>query len=392
MVKKYIFIIACTFFIITTSTACWNNRPLKSVSICSAIGIDKPEEYPIEISAQVAKSSALGISEHAKDEKAYVFASLAAHTFHGCSRNLFTTHLDRDIYVNHVQLILIGEEYAKNGVADALEYWERDHECSVDAIVVVAKGLKATKVLQLESELQDVPAIHIVRAVKNTEATSEAYEISLYEALTKLNSKGYEMTLGCFQFEQGSDGTSLQEMDVRGAAVFKEDKLVGWMDKDDTKSLRIVEDKLTGGVFEIPNPLEKGTYINYELFSAKTKCEFHIKENMPSFRIKVEAKGGISEVHGEETYITSSSIKILESATNKVLKKQIEKTIYRAQHKFKSDIFGFGHKIYQNNPEYWETIKDSWDSIYESMPISVEVKSSTFEFQAGRLFERVETN
>jgi len=272
-----------------------------------------------------------------------------------------------------------------------LEYYERDHEFSMDALVVVAKGLKATKVLQAESDLQDVPAIHIYRTIKNTKATSEAYEISLFDALTRMNTDGAEMTVGSFQFEPGSDETSLQNMDLRGAAAFKGDKLVGWLDKDDTKSLRIIENKLTGGVFEVPNPIEKGTYINYELFSAKSKCQLSIKDNKPSFHIKVEASGGISEIHGEKTEVTSSNIKILESAANKVLKQMIEKTLNKAQHEFKSDIFGFGHKLYQDNPQFWESIKDNWDSIYQSMPISVEVKVSTFEFQAGRVFERIET-
>lgn len=392
MGKKCTLIIVLFLSLTTFLTGCWNNRPLKSISICSAIGIDKPDnEYPIEISAQIAKSSALGTTEQAKSkEKAFVFASLSANTFHGCSRNLFTIHLDRDIYVNHVQLIVIGEEYAKNGVTDALEYWERDHECNMDALVVVAKGLKATKVLQTESELQDVPAIHIAKTLKNTKATSEAYETNLYDALTKMNTEGIEMTLGSFQFEPGSSETSLQNMDARGAAAFKGDKLVGWLDKDDTKSLRIVENEFTGGVFDIANPIEKGKYINYELFSAKTKCELNIEDNKPSFHIKVEARGGVSEIHGEKTQVTSSNIKILESATNKVLKQMIEKTLYKAQHEFKSDIFGFGHKIYQDNPHYWGKIKDNWDNIYESMSISVDVKVSTFEFQAGRILEEVQ--
>lgn len=392
MAKKSILVTVFLLSIIVILTGCWNNRPLKSIGMCTAIGIDIPDNnYPIEISAQIAKASAMGTTELATKEKAYVFASLSANTFHGCARNIFSIHLDRDMYVNHIKLIVIGEQFAKNGIADGLEFYERDHEFSMDALVVVAKGLKATKVLQAESELQDVPSIHIYRTIKNTKATSEAYEINLYDALAKMHTEGIEMTVGCFQFEPGSDETSLQNMDVRGAAAFKGDKLVGWLDKDETKALRIVENDLTGGVFDVPNPIEEGTYINYELFAAKTNCKLSIEDNMPSFQIKVEAKGGISEIHGEKTQVTSSNIKKMESATNELIKQIIEKTLYKAQHEFKSDIFGFGHKIYQDNPSYWEIIKNDWDNIYENMPISVEVKVSTFEFQAGRVYERIET-
>ena len=206
-----------------------------------------------------------------------------------------------------------------------------------------------------------------------------------------MNTEGVEMTLGCFQFEPGSDGKSLDEMDVRGAAAFKGDKLVGWLNKDETKALRITENELTGGVFEIPNPFQVGKYINYELFSASTEYEVNIKDNKPSINIKVKARGGISELQGEDTVINEANIKTIESAAGEYIKQQIEKTVNRAQHELNSDIFGIGLKICKSDPKYWDTIKDNWYDIYASVPINVEVNVSTFEFQAGRLFGRSKT-
>lgn len=391
MKKKRLHITVVSLLIMLLLTGCWNNRPLKDLGICTAIGIDKPEYYPIEVSAQIAKTSALGTQAEGggtSGEKAFFYASLKAFTFHGCARNIFTTHLDRDLYVNHVQLIVIGEEYAKLGIADGVEFWERDHECSIDTLVIIAKELQATKVLQAESEYQKVPAVHIVKSIRNTEATSEAYEITLFDALQKMNTEGVEMTLGSFRFEPGSDGTSLDEMDVRGAAAFKGDKLVGWLNKDETKALRITENELTGGVFEVPNPFQEGKYINYELFNASTKYEVSIQNNKPSINIKVEAKGGISEIQGDDTVVNESNIEVMESAAGKYIKQQIEKTVSRAQHELNSDIFGIGLQICKSDPQYWETIRENWYDIYQSVPVNVEVNVSTFEFQAGRIFGR----
>ena len=201
-------------------TGCWNNRSLKSVGISAAIGIDEEDDL-IDFSLQIAKPSAQGSEQAQSQEKGFMFANLAAVTFHGGARNLFTVNLDRDVYIQHVQLIVIGEELAKKGVADALDFWERDHEANINALVVVAKGLKASKVLQAESDVQKIPAFHIVQTIKNTEASSEAYQINLFDALKKMNTEGEEMTQGSFQFSPGSNQSSLQDMDARGAAAFK---------------------------------------------------------------------------------------------------------------------------------------------------------------------------
>lgn len=371
-------------------TGCWNNRPLKTIGISAALGFDKSDksDKKFEFSIQIVKPSALATEQKQTNEKAFVFGDLSAITMHGAARNLFTVNLDRDVYIQHVQLIVIGEDLAREGIADALDFWERDHEQNINSRIIVAKGLKASKVLQAESEVQKIPSVHILNSLKKKITTSEAYEITLYDALTKMKTPGEELILGSIQFALGTGNTSLQNMDLRGAAAFKGDKMVGWLDKNDAKALQIIENKTEGAVFEVPNPYEEGKFINYEIMKSKAKCEVKIEDNKPSFHIKITVYGGPSEIHGNRTPVNSSSINKMEQATSEVIKKLLKKTLNKAQHELKSDIFGFGHKIYQYNPKYWETIKDDWDTIYESMPISVEVNVSTYEFQAGRTYGR----
>lgn len=378
--------------VLTTSilmTGCWNNRTLKTVGISVAIGLDKSDELDknIEFSIQFAKPSALG-TEKKTNEKAFIFGNLSANTMHGAVRPLFTVNLDKEVYIQHVQLIVIGEELAREGVADALDFWERDHEQNINSRVIVAKGMKGSRILQVESDVQKIPVIHILNSLKLKKLTSEAYEISLYDALTKMYTPGEEMILGNIQSTSGADITSLQNMDLRGAAAFKGDKMVGWLDKDDTKCLQMVENKTKGAVFEIPNPYEEGRYILYEIIKSKAKCELKVEDNKPFFHINVTVYGGPGEILGSRTPVNSISIKEMEYATSQEIKKLFEKTLYKAQHELKSDIFGFGHKIYQKNPKYWEAIKDDWDTIYESMSVSVDVKVSTNEFQTGRTYGR----
>ena len=68
-------------------------------------------------------------------------------------------------------------------------------------------------------------------------------------------------------------------------------------------------------------------------------------------------------------------MKELENEFNEKLKSIIDETIYMAQKKYKSDIFGFGNYIYKNNLKKWNIIKDKWNNeIFPEIKIDTEIK------------------
>jgi spore germination protein KC len=240
------------------------------------------------------------------------------------------------------------------------------------------------------SEADKIPAKHISDTIKNTKATAQSYKISVYDFLEKINTEGQEATAGAFQFRPSSDQTNLMQMDVRGTAVFKGDKLIGWLNPEETMGLNMIENKAAGAVFDVRNPLVPGKYFVYEFLANKTSVKAVIKNGKPSIRIKAKPIGGINLVTGRFP-VNSNTVKLLQEASGDHIKKMLEKTVDRAQHELKSDIFGFGHKIYQANPAYWNQIKDNWDAIYPTIPVDVEVDAKIREFGVNLIYERIRT-
>ena len=384
MMKKKGWKIAVLVLFILLLSGCWNNRPLKTIGINAAIGIDRVQDNKIEFSVQLVKPAALA-AEPPKNEKAYIFASNISDTLHSAGRNLFTYYLNKTVYIDHVQLIVIGEDMARDGIADAIDFWERDHEANVNSLIVVSKDIPAKTVLQAESEMEEIPTQQIVKSIKLTVLTAEAYESSLFDVISSLNAEGIELVTGIIQFKPGSDYKSLSDIDLRGACVFKGDRLVGWLGPNDIKSLMIIQNNTKGGLFEIVNPYVQNEVFNYEMLKAATKTKVTIQDGQPKIKLNIEISGGLSELHGEAPDFTSSNFKVLEDATAEGIKSIVENTIDLCQHDFESDIFGFGLMLARKYPDYWEQNKDDWDQIYPSLSIEVEVKVTIKEF--GRIYE-----
>ncbi|GEM_PF-5786640 len=381
--KRHGLKISISILFILSLTGCWNNRPLKNIGINSAIGIDRVEGDKIEFSVQIVKPSALA-TEKNTTEKAFIFASNISDTVHSAGRNLFTKFLNKTIYINHVQLIVIGEDMAKAGVTDALDFWERDFEANFNAIVMVTKDVDAKTVLQAESEMELIPIEQINKSIKNTKLTTEAVESSLLSCISALNSEGSDLVTGLIQFREGGDYSSLSDIDLRGAAVFKGDKLAGYIGPNDVKSLLIITNKAHGGLFEIPNPFGKNEVFNYEMVSASTKIKIEFQDGEPVFSLKIKLTGGLSELHGKSPSFTEENIKIFEDAVSGQIKTMVEKTIDITKTEFDSDIFGFGQELTRKYPDYWEQIKGKWDEIYKTLPVKIEVEASINDF--GRIY------
>lgn len=372
-------------------TGCWSNRPLKTLAIVSAVGVDVTGGL-LDVSVQLVKASAMGTSEGQTtggDEKAVINVSLASKSMMYDVRNLFSLVLPKNGYFNHVLLLVISEEAAKLGIADFMDFIDRDHEYDVNQLVVICKGVRASKVLETESEAEKIPAKHIADTIRNTKATSMAYEVDVYDLLKKINTEGEEATAGVFEFRPGSDQSNLMQMDVRGTAVFKGDRLIGYLDADETVALNIIQGNPTEVVWDLINPIT-GKYFNYEFLEHNTSIEPVIKDGKVSIRVKVETDGacGINTINGDFP-VNSSTVKIMVDAAGASVKERLEGLIDRVQHVFKSDIFGFGHIIYQKDPAYWNQIKDDWDTLFQTLPVTVEVHAKLTEFNTNLAYERI---
>ena len=107
----------------------------------------------------------------------------------------------------------------------------------------------------------------------------------------------------------------------------------------------------------------------------KTKPIITFENNIPKIKLKIKADGAILEMQCKRNLEETKIMKELENEFNEKLKSIIDETIYMAQKKYKSDIFGFGNYIYKNNLKKWNIIKDKWNNeIFPEIKIDTEIK------------------
>lgn len=350
-------------------TSCWGYMDLSELSLASALGIDIDQQGQVIVSVQIVKSSAAKKSEGGGgSDKGTVVLSNTDDTVFAALRGLLKK-VNNKIFFSSAQVIVIGEEAAKAGVKDYLDFILRDHETQYKALVVVAKGTTANEILKQEYGLTKVPGNYIHHTLKNAKSTGFTEEMALLEVARELLTQGRDLSLPTI--EKVGEGT-----ETEGHAVFLGDKLVGFLDKYETRGYMFATGRIKNVVMDVKNPFDQNKSFLIETMKASEKRKVEWGENkLPKIIMDIKVEANIGEIMADIDIGDKEVIKRLENACDEMIKGEVLKTVKKCK-ELKCDTLGLGMKVIDKEYEYWQEIKDQWNTqIYPNIEVEVNVKT-----------------
>lgn len=375
--KNQVLVFIMIVFTCIFATGCWNNRDLTDVSIVIAIGIDKTEDNKIELTVQIVNASVMQRQNGGSAEKAYWVFSSTGETVFEALRNQLTT-VDGKLFNSHVQLLVLGESLAKEGIQSGLDFFERDHELNLQANVIITKGISAKEVLQAESELESLPAMHLVDIIKNNTALAKMKEVSLFELLREMGSQGREPVVSVVspKIQDSKEQLLIKDLQIEGVAVLKGDKLVGELNSIETRGLLFITNKVSSTIINIPNPLHEDKKVAIEVTQSNATMDVELKDGQLTLLVDVNEEGNIGGQQDSGDLTTREMVSRLEEETKKVIDKEIRDVIKVAQKEYEADIFGFGDIVHRKYLDYWKQVKEHWNEEFSQAAVEVNVKSN----------------
>ncbi|UVI28586.1 Ger(x)C family spore germination protein [Paenibacillus spongiae] len=369
-------ILAC--FVILTG--CWSRKELNDLGIVLAIGIDKAgKQY--EVSVQVVNPGEVAVKRGGTSGYSPVtLYSSKGNTIAEAIRRL-TTVTPRKTYFSHIRILVLSESLARQGIGRTLDYLSRDHEFRSDFYIAIAREMAAKEILGYMSPLEKIPANKLFHSLEVAEKEwSPIIAVQLNELTEDLLRKGdnpvltgirvagdKELGLRKENVESIIPGAVLQ---VRGLGVFKDDKLVGWLNETESKGYSDLTDKLHRTAVEMACP--EGGKLAVDIVSSKTKLTGKVVGGEPEGRAVIRTEADVSDVECQIDLSKADTFADLEKRTAAILKRHSEAAVAKAQ-KLETDIFGFGEAVRRANPAFWRKAKLDWDSRFAKLPVRIEV-------------------
>jgi spore germination protein KC len=383
--KRVAIILILAIFCLTASS-CWSRRELNQLAIVVGLGIDKVgDQY--QVSLQMVNPSEVATQGEGTGRTPVILYKEKGKTIFETIRRL-TTLTPRKAFFAHLQMMVISEEVAREGVKKVLDFFWRDHEIRFDFFLVIARKRKAEDVLHVLTKLERIPSRKLYSSLETAEKYWAPVEAATMDRFVRsLLSEGITPTLTGLTVE-GNPQLGAQKENIEnlsrnvtlkysGLAVFKEDRLVGWLDEMESKGRNYIHDKVNSTVGSIPCPQEKKKLLTVEIIRSDTEVIGKIESGKPAIYIDLSMETNLSEVQCSKLDVSQPDvIQQIEKAGEKKLKEILESSIYAAQKKYKADFLGFGEKIHQADPQYWNKIKKNWDKVFVKLPVHLNIDIS----------------
>lgn len=363
---------------------CWSKRELNELAIVTAVGIDKSDEL-FEISVQIVNPSQVA-SNKATSFQVPVF------TYHAKGKSLFdairrlTTLTPRKPYYAHAQIIIIGEEMAKEGMNSILDLFQRDPEGRSEFNIIIAHESTAQEIVSILTPLEDIPASKMFKSLKDSEAVWGTTEsVILDDLVQSLGSIDKSAVLPSIQIhgdvDAGKSSSNVEKIDspaqlqYGGLAVFKNYKLIGFLSEEESRDYNFLHNNIKS-TFETIACAEQGK-ISTEIINSATKVTGSFQHGIPSITIQLDIEQNVAEISCPLDLTKPETIDTINKETSRQIKESLERTLQTIQQTYQADILNFGEVLHREDYKAWNRIKKDWSTLYPELDVNLKVHVQT---------------
>ncbi|RED60230.1 Ger(x)C family spore germination protein [Cohnella lupini] len=372
-------------------SGCWSRKELNELSVVIGLGVDKLEDG-YEVSLQVVDPSQMSRNRSAERSAVIVISEKAPTLFEALRKA--TTKSPRKLYLSHIHMLLFDEEAARTGINEPLDFLLRDHQVRPDFYIAVAKDFKAKEVLGFVTPFEVLPALELYKSLEVSEKLwAPTSAIKVTQLMKIFTEQGVQAVLTGITLtgdaEKGNtmdnvkQPTSLAEYRYIGIGVFKQDRLLGWLNESDSKAWSYVTNnvKTTVGTSECPR--SDGRFA-VDITHSSSKMIPYLLNGQPAIRLKTVMDANIGEMHCKLDLEDESNLLQLQNTLNRTLAELISTGIRNVQQQYGVDVFGFGEEFHRKYPKLWKTWRNDWDDRFKTMPVQVDS-----EFKLNKMGESI---
>ncbi|QOR36258.1 Ger(x)C family spore germination protein [Clostridium sp. 'deep sea'] len=376
-------------------SGCWDSQELSQRALVEGIGVDI-EGDKFKVTCQIVPSEAakavLGGTTGGDPNLIWDITTKGKTVADALLETKVIT--GRDPSFSHTRVLMFSKNAAERGIREALDYFKRNEEIRRRAWIIIADD-KIEDILKTQNKLNVIPSTGISVIMETSSAHTDVAAIDLHCFSKKAACSSscafaplvsLRETIGRSDEEEVKSGSSKKDsggyseessklVDFHETAIFDDFKMIGVLNKKETRGLLLLQNRIKVTAVDIPSPRNPSLLLNVNVSTIKTSIKPQLNNGNLIIDIKVKSRGYINEKHDFNLDISKPEIMSkIGKQLDKTLKEELTMALKKAQ-SVKADIFDFGDFIYKKHPKHWELIKDNWPQEFQNIDFKIEVNS-----------------
>lgn len=379
--KKFYLLVPIMFLL----TGCYNYRELNDLAIISGVSVSKRDDI-YNITVEVVNPKKEQDTSSGK-EPDYVIYEGQGKSMQEAFRTI-VKESPQKLYGAQIDILVIDETTAKNGIDDILDFFARDPEVRSEFYVVISKNDESLKII---SPLVNLSSKNIVNSLESTNTYMGFVNLVTYhELLSDFINPHKEIALPSIEMVGNTKvGENIENIEtttseannvISNMSVFKDGKMLGYLTEEESLGYNIIMSN--SKTVLITNEYGNGDFIVNEIISSTTEMKPDIDKKEITINIKGEAS--ISEVNYDINLESDKDISKIQKEFNNKIEELVLNTILSTNKKYNSDIYGFRDLFYKSEPnKYKKLIKKLGDDFLDEL--NIKVKSNIKIIEKGNL-------
>ena len=374
---------------------CWDQKDIGSLQVITMLGFDKITEDGVDkwqVSALATKpggpengdKASQGGGKHTEIVWTGKELTISDALLKISKRSPWIPFF-ADTYV-----LIIGERAAKEDMVAVVDFVSRIRQSRPRAFVLLTKGT-ASKIFETEAEAATSTSREARELTQRTASrTGIAGGINLKNFTSDLLSGDRDPVASEIQViePQEKKGEKIagpeKSIIVEGLGVFKESKLVGWLNKEQAIGHSLITRTIRTGNIDLTIEKENTLY-GFRIERSKPKIQVKLNDDKLHVQVAIDVAGTIVEAN--ETDVGSEEIKQLEQNISENIRKMVLDTIETVQG-YGSDCLGFSEKLHRYSLKDWQKVKTDWRETFKEADVEVVVTTSISN--TGKIGQRLE--
>jgi spore germination protein KC len=365
-------------------TGCWDRKELSELGIVTALGIGKDSETgKITLTSAVMRPGSLSKEGGGgSSESPYEIVVTTGNTIFEAIRNT-NKEFDRRSFFSHIKVIIVEEGLARDGLSDVIDFVTRSHEIKKFTWLVVAQGEEAKKVLGIKHGIDNVQSTYMEGIINKQNLNPDVTSARIIDFIQKMPDEGISPVTGVFKVEEvegvpeaGKEPENRKGLALGGTAVFNKDKLVGFLDYDETRGFNYLIGNIKSGAIHIPSLRDKNKNIAIEVGRTKSKIKPLINNGTISFDIEISVEGNVTEVEDTSDVSDPKQFEKVRDAFMQSIKKDVSASITKIQKDLRTDIIGSGSAFERKYPKEWKKIQKQWETLFPNVAFNIKIKAN----------------
>lgn len=344
-------------------SGCWNYTETENFTIVSGVAIDYIEDEFV-ITAEIIDmgKSGKGTSEY----ETKIIQGNGSNVSQAAAS--MGRMVGKKLYFGHAEVYVLSKTVAERGIDDVIDWFLHENYARITSLVVVADTEKASDLYNIEVLTGTSVSYSLADMIVNFGGGKENSVSRVYTIVNRFRSKGMALQMPIIG---GGELNGKLILEIKGTAVFLDDRLAESYDNRETKSIVMIINGGSRGEYEVLT--EDGFTVSLRCLNNSLSLTAGMDGSVPRTVMRFKVELLVNGLQNPELPLNTDNIEQINRLAEAKIKEELCGVLEKDLRGAGADIAGIGNRIRENHPEEWKSVEEDWTSIYRELQYEVEV-------------------